>query len=34
MIEMKMNEPQISINDITSDILTQLPDDKGKKAAK
>ena len=31
---MKMNEPQISINDITSDILTQLPDDKSKKATK
>ena len=25
---MKMNEPQISIDDITSDILLQLPDDK------
>ncbi len=31
---MKMNEPQISIDDITSDILLQLPDDKQVKASK
>ncbi len=31
---MKMNEPQISIDDITSDILLQLPDDKPVRASK